>query len=113
MVIAGFFTSQIRYNYEGFFLLKYDQDLNLIHKNQNYFSEKIIKTFKSAKDIKEFGFGLDKFRLTSFNLDQEGNHYLVAEHLGKKKKKDVSNWYSAGMTIVKFNKNGNYVGLSN
>ena len=109
LVIAGFFTSQIRYNYEGFFLLKYDQDLNLIHKNQNYFSEKIIKTFKSAKDIKEFGFGLDKFRLTSFNLDQEGNHYLVAEHLGKKKKKDVSNWYSAGMTIVKFNKNGNYV----
>ena len=109
LVIAGFFTSQIRYNYEGFFLLKYDQDLNLIHKNQNYFSEKIIKTFKSAKDIKESGFGLDKFRLTSFNLDQEGNHYLVAEHLGKKKKKDVSNWYSAGMTIVKFNKNGNYV----
>ena len=109
LVIAGFFTSQIRYNYEGFFLLKYDQDLNMIHKNQNYFSEKIIKTFKSAKDIKESGFGLDKFRLTSFNLDQEGNHYLVAEHLGKKKKKDVSNWYSAGMTIVKFNKNGNYV----
>ena len=109
LVIAGFFTSQIRYNYEGFFLLKYDQNLNMIHKNQNYFSEKIIKTFKSAKDIKEFGFGLDKFRLTSFNLDQEGNHYLVAEHLGKKKKKDVSNWYSAGMTIVKFNKNGNYV----
>ena len=109
LVIAGFFTSQIRYNYEGFFLLKYDQDLNMTHKNQNYFSEKIIKTFKSAKDIKESGFGLDKFRLTSFNLDQEGNHYLVAEHLGKKKKKDVSNWYSAGMTIVKFNKNGNYV----
>ena len=109
LVIAGFFTSQIRYNYEGFFLLKYDQDLNMIHKNQNYFSEKIIKTFKSAKDIKESGFGLDKFRLTSFNLDQEGNHYLVAEHLGKKKKKDVSNWYSAGMTIVKFNKSGNYV----
>ena len=109
LVIAGFFTSQIRYNYEGFFLLKYDQNLNMIHKNQNYFSEKIIKTFKSAKDIKESGFGLDKFRLTSFNLDQEGNHYLVAEHLGKKKKKDVSNWYSAGMTIVKFNKNGNYV----
>ncbi|GIR59781.1 MAG: hypothetical protein CM15mP65_23620 [Crocinitomicaceae bacterium] len=23
--------------------------------------------------------------------------------------KDVNNWYSAGMTIVKFNKNGNYV----
>ena len=109
LVIAGFYSSQIRYNYEGFFLLKYDHDLHLTHKNQYYFSEKIIKTFKSAKDIKESGFGLDKFRLTSFNLDKEGNHFLVAEHLGRKKMKDVNNWYSAGMTIVKFNKNGNYV----
>ena len=42
-------------------------------------------------------------------MDQEGNHFLVAEHLGRKKTKDVNNWYSEGMTIVKFNKNGNYV----
>ena len=109
LVIAGFYTSQIRYNYEGFFLIKYDHDLHLTHKNQYYFSEKIIKTFKSTKDIKESGFGLDKFKLTSFNLDQEGNHFLVAEHFGRKKIKDANNWYSMGMTIVKFNKNGNYV----
>ena len=90
-------------------MIKYDHDLHLTHKNQYYFSEKIIKTFKSTKDIKESGFGLDKFKLTSFNLDQEGNHFLVAEHFGRKKIKDANNWYSMGMTIVKFNKNGNYV----
>ncbi len=109
LVIAGFYTSQIRYNYEGYFLLRYDSDLNLVHKNQYYFSEEIVKTFKTTKEIKESGFGLDKFILTSFNLDQEGNHFLVAEHLGRKKIKELNNWHSMGMVVIKFNRNGNYV----
>ena len=109
LVIAGFYSSQIRYNYEGYFLFKYDDDLTLVHKNQYHFNEKIIKTFKSAKEIKEKGFGLDKFLLTSFKMDAKGNHYLVAEHLGRKKVKEINNWHSMGMVIIKFNRNGNFV----
>ena len=48
LVIAGFYSSQIRYNYEGYFLFKYDDNLTLVHKNQYHFNEKIIKTFISS-----------------------------------------------------------------
>ena len=33
LVLSGFYSSPVRYNYEGFFLLKFDNDLELIHKN--------------------------------------------------------------------------------
>ena len=66
LVLSGFYSSQIRYNYEGFFLLKYDSELNIIHKNNFFFSNKIIDEFKSSKEIKESGFGLDKFIIKDF-----------------------------------------------
>lgn len=109
LVISGFYSSQIRYNYEGFFLLKYDSDLDLIHKNQYALSENIIKSFKSSKEIKEKGFGLDKFMITDFTLDENQNHYLIAEHLSNKSSKKESYWYSIGFIVIKFNKNGNYI----
>ena len=34
LVISGFYSSPIRFNYEGFFLFRYDADLDLVHKNQ-------------------------------------------------------------------------------
>ena len=109
LVIAGFFTSQKRYNYEGYFIHKYDSDLSLVHKNQYFLSSNIVEAFKSAKEIKEKGFGLDKFRLSNFSLDANGNHFLLAEHLTRKEVKSVNNWYSKGLLVIKFNKNGNYV----
>ena len=66
LVLSGFYSSPVRYNYEGFFLLKYDEDLDLIHKNQYLLSENIVKSFKSSKEIKEKGYGLDKFILKDF-----------------------------------------------
>ena len=42
-------------------------------------------------------------------MDAKGNHYLVAEHLGRKKVKEINNWHSMGMVIIKFNRNGNFV----
>jgi len=109
LVIAGFFSSQNRYNYEGYFIHKYDENLMLVHKNQYFFNKKIIETFKSSSEIKENGFGLDKFRLTDFSIDKNANYFLLAEHLGRKKIKGETSWISKGMVTVKFNKNGNYV----
>ena len=109
LVIAGFFTSLNRYNYEGYFIHKYDEDLSLVHKNQYFLSKKIIETFKSSAQIKETGFGLDKFRLSNFSIDLSGNYFLLAEHLGRKKIKGANNWNSDGIVAIKFNKNGNFV----
>lgn len=109
LVIAGFFTSMNRYNYEGYFIHKYDQDLILVHKNQYFFNEKVIETFKSSHQIKETGFGLDKFRLSDFEMDLKGNYFLISEHLGRKNIKGTNNWTSKGLVAIKFNKNGNFV----
>lgn len=109
LVISGFYSSPVRFNYEGFFLLKFDSDLDLIHKNQYLLSENIVKSFKSSKEIKESGYGLDNFMVTNFNLDQQGNHFLLAEHLTKINSKKDKVWYSKGFILIKFNKNGNYI----
>ena len=109
LVIAGFFSSQNRYNYEGYFIHKYDEDLKLVHKNQYFFNKNIVENFKSSSEIKENGFGLDKFRLTDFSIDQNTNYFLLAEHLSRKKIKGETRWISKGMLAIKFNKNGNYV----
>ena len=109
LVISGFYSSPVRYNYEGVFLLKYDSDLQLIHKNQYALSENIVKSFKSTKEIKESGFGLDKFVITDFSLDDSQNHYLLAEHISKISSKKETYWISKGFVVIKFNKNGNYI----
>ena len=109
LVLSGFYSSPVRYNYEGFFLLKYDEDLDLIHKNQYLLSENIVKSFKSSKEIKEKGYGLDKFILKDFTLDETENHFLLAEHLIKTSSKNESFWKSNGFILIKFNKNGNYI----
>lgn len=109
LVISGFYSSNIRFNYEGFFLLKYDIDLQLIHKNQYALSQNIVKSFKTSKEIKETGFGLDKFIITDFSFDESQNHYLMAEHLTKISSKKESYWISKGLVVIKFNKNGNYI----
>ena len=109
LVISGFYSSPVRYNYEGVFLLKYDSDLQLIHKNQYALSENIVKSFKSSKEIKESGFGLDKFVITDFSLDDRQNHYLLAEHISKISSKKEKYWTSKGFVVIKFNKNGNYI----
>ena len=90
-------------------MLKYDSELNIIHKNNFFFSNKIIDEFKSSKEIKESGFGLDKFIIKDFSLDSLGNYFLMSEHLSKTKVKNELVWNSNGFIVIKFNKNGNYI----
>tara|TARA_Y100000589_G_C27191611_1_gene645046 strand:+ start:2721 stop:4160 length:1440 start_codon:yes stop_codon:yes gene_type:complete len=109
LVISGFFSSPLKYNYEGYFLQKFDEELNLIHKNQYPINEKIKNSFKSSKEIKEGNFGLDNFYITSFRQDTSGNYFLMAEHFGKKKIKDLRYINRKGFVCIKYNKNGSYV----
>lgn len=109
LVISGFYSSPIRFNFEGFFLLRYDEDLQLVHKNQYSLTENIVKAFKSSKEIKESGFGLDRFIITDFSLDSIGNYYLLSENISKTTIKEETYWVSNGFFVVKFNKNGNFI----
>ena len=69
----------------------------------------IINEFKSSKEIKESGFGLDKFIIKDFTLDSSGNYFLMSEHISKINLKNESIWDSKGFVVIKFNKNGNYI----
>ena len=109
LVISGFYSSPIRFNYEGFFLLRYDENLQLVHKNQYSLTENIVQAFKSSKDIKETGFGLDKFIIKDFSLDSIGNYYLLSENISKTTIKDENYWMSSGFFVIRFNKNGNFI----
>ena len=109
IVIAGFYSSPIRFNYEGFFLTRYDEDLHLVHKNQYLLTENVVHAFKSSKEIKETGFGLDKFIITDFSLDSIGNYYLLSENISKTTVKKEICWVSSGFFVLKFNKNGNFL----
>ena len=109
LVIAGFYSSPIRFNYEGFFLHRYDENLNLVHKNQYLLTENIVQAFKSSKEVKESGFGLDKFIITDFSLDSNGNYYLLSENISKTTIKEETYWVSSGFFVIKFNINGNFI----
>ena len=109
LVIAGFYSSHIRFNYEGFFLHRYDENLNLVHKNQYLLTENIVQAFKSSKEVKESGFGLNKFIITDFSLDSTGNYYLLSENIAKTTIKEETYWVSSGFFVIKFNINGNFI----
>ena len=112
LVIAGFYSSLIRFNYEGIFLLRYDDNLNLVHENQYLLTENIVQAFKSSKEVKESGFGLDKFIIKDFSLDNTGNYYLLSENISKTTIKEETYWVSSGFFVIKFNINGNFVWAS-
>tara|TARA_Y100000389_G_scaffold125081_1_gene122430 strand:+ start:90 stop:1493 length:1404 start_codon:yes stop_codon:yes gene_type:complete len=112
LVIAGFYSSPIRFNYEGIFLLRYDENLNLVHENQYLLTENIVQAFKSSKEVKESGFGLDKFIIKDFSLDNTGNYYLLSENISKTTIKEETYWVSSGFFVIKFNINGNFVWAS-
>ena len=109
LVIAGFYSSPKRFNYEGFFLHRYDENLNLVHKNKYLLTENIVKAFKSSKEVRESGFGVDKFIITDFSLDSTGNYYLLSENISKTTIKEETYWVSSGFFVIKFNVNGNYI----
>ena len=112
LIIAGFYSSPIRFNYEGIFMLRYDENLNLVHENQYLLTENIVQAFKSSKEVKESGFGLDKFIIKDFSLDNTGNYYLLSENISKTTIKEEIYWVSSGFFVIKFNINGNFVWAS-
>ena len=83
--------------------------LNLVHKNQYLLTENIVQAFKSSKEVKESGFGLDKFIITDFSLDSTGNYYLLSENIAKTTIKEETYWVSSGFFVIKFNINGNFI----
>ena len=109
LILCGFFTSPIRFNFEGVFSYRFNNSTHPEYKKEAYLTEKVVTAFKHKKDIKENGFGLDHFKAKNLLLDTLGNQYLLAEHHVVENLKTGTIHKSKGVLLVKFTKSGSYV----
>lgn len=107
--VFGFFSSPIFNNYEGVFSLKFNKSVHPVFKKEAFLTERVVHSFKSKKEIKTHGFGLDNFHLKSIFKDSLANHFLVAEHLYVSHDKMGSTGFRKGLLVVKFDKLGNFI----
>ena len=109
LILAGFFTSPIRFNFEGCFTFEYKKSTHYSYKNEFIFPEKIINKFKSKKEIKSTGYGLDNFHSRKLILDSIGNQYLISEHHKFFHNKKDFKHIRKGIVAIKFTKRGKYI----
>ena len=109
LLLCGFFTSPIRFNFEGVFTFRFNNSINPEYRKESFFTENIISAFKHKKEIKDKGFGLDHFKAKNVLLDTLGCQYLIAEHHFIEKTKNGSVHNRKGVVIFKFTKSGNYI----
>ena len=107
--VFGFFSSPFQANYEGVFSLRFNKSVHSEFKKEIFLTQKIVQAFKSKKEIKSKGYGLDNFHLKSIFVDSLNNSFLVAEHFLMKNEKNISERYRKGLVVVRFNAKGNFV----
>ncbi len=109
LFIAGFFSSPIRFNFEGIFSFQFNNSTHPTYRKELYLNENIVHAFKHKKEIKDKGFGLDNFKAKELLLDSIGNHYLIAEHHVMLKEKSLTKHSRKGLVIIKYSKDGNFI----
>ena len=107
--VFGFFSSPLHANYEGVFSLRYNKSVHPEFRNEVFLTEKMVHSFKSKKEIKSKGYGLDNFHLKSIIVDSLNNTFLIAEHFKINNEKNITEHYRKGLIVVRFNKKGNFV----
>jgi len=107
--LAGFYTSPIRFNFEGGFTFEFNKSTHYSYRNDFIFTENIISAFKSKKEIKSSGVGLDNFHTRNLILDSVGNQYLIAEHHKYVHNKKDCDHIRKGIVAIKFTKDGKYI----
>jgi hypothetical protein len=80
LIICGFYSSPISYNFEGVFFAKYSESSKCEISKEYMLNSNVVETFKSKKEIKESGFGLDYFRASRLSFIDNKNLVLIAEH---------------------------------
>ena len=107
--VFGFFKSPIVLNYEGFFSMRYDNSVQPDFRKEFFLPSSIVAKFKSKKEIKNKGFGLDDFKIKRLLTDSSGNFFLIASHHSRFQIKEGVENYRKGLVVFKFSKAGNYI----
>lgn len=88
LYVGGFYAQPYKANFEGIYIKKINSEGTEIFSKEYMFNESVVSAFNSKKDIKDFGYGLRKFRTGYFGFVNEKDIILEAEHLTKEKDKN-------------------------
>jgi hypothetical protein len=109
LLVGGFFSSPLTLNFEGTFIVKYENNTKSSFQKEYFLNENIVSTFKSKKEIKDNGFGLDYFRIGKLKYIDEKNIILTAEHHTTIKDSKSGNMdYRKGIVVTNFDENGGF-----
>ena len=107
LVLGGFYSSPVQFNFEGVFLKKYNNSINAEFSKEYPLPSYIIESFKSKKEISKTGYGLNRFHcksLTKYN----SIYYLTAEHITSEKKEEVLIEKRDGIVCIGFTEKGDF-----
>lgn len=88
LYLGGFYAPPFKSYYEGIYVKKIDPEGTEIFSKEYLLNENVINAFNSKKDVKEFGYGLRRFRMSYFGFVNDKNLILEAEHHTKEKDKN-------------------------
>jgi hypothetical protein len=88
LYLGGFYAPPYKSYYEGVYVKKINPEGTELFSKEYMFNENVIMAFNSKKEVKEFGYGLRKFRTSHFGFANEKNIILEAEHITKQKNKN-------------------------
>lgn len=88
LYLGGFYAPPFKSYYEGIYIKKINPEGTEVFSKEYLFNENVIDAFNSKKEVKEFGYGLRRFRTSYFGFVNEKNIILEAEHHSKEKDKN-------------------------
>ncbi len=109
LFLAGFFSSPISFNFEGLFVAKYEEKASATFTREYFFNANVVEAFRSKKEIKEYGFGLDYFSAKGLLFTSEKDMILMAEHHSVlKDAKNGPEDYRRGFVMFNLDVNGGF-----
>lgn len=109
LILAGFYSSPISFNFEGLFIMKFQETTTPTFTKEYLLNANVVEAFKSKKQIKDYGYGLDYFKCKNLTFVNEKNMMLVSEHHSVKKDgKNGPEDYRKGFVLFNIDINGGF-----
>lgn len=109
LYLAGFYSSPFAFNFEGLFITKYQEQATASFTKEYLLNANVVEAFKSKKEIKDYGYGLDYFSSKCLVFTDAKNMMLLAEHHAViKDGKNGPEDYRKGFVLFNLDVNGGF-----
>lgn len=109
LYLVGFYSSPMTFNFEGLFMAKFQETSSATFTKEYLLNANVIETFKSKKEIKDYGYGLDFFSSKNLVFSDDKNMMFMAEHHSViKDGKNGPEDYRKGFVLFNLDVNGGF-----